>query len=898
MKDQDKTKSQLIDELKSLRKSLAEQHQQGDAFRREVQEGKDRKNKLEVPNKQLQIGLSKSRDAQQVLLETKKQLDAQRVELDHLYEISPVGLCLIDRELRFVRINEHMAGINGKPASEHIGRTLSEIIPEIAVEVEPIYRRVIDTGQPECDFEVHGITAAEPEKPRDWLVSYFPLKSNDGSVQGVSTVVQEITERKRFEKAWEESEEKFRAICENAPVMLNTFDYNGRCLFVNKEFERNLHWTLKEFMASDDPLSLVYPDSKMRDRVLESIDRADGVFHEYPVLAKDGSVRVQMWANYRLPDNSAISIGYDITDRKRVEDALRESEERYRTLTEAAQDAIFIIDREDNIVFTNSFAAGLFGKTPSELIGRPRNKMFPPEVAEGQYQSLQKVFKSGEPLQTDAKSVFRKRDVWMSTQLVPIKTDNGEVHTVLGISRDITDRRQAEKALRQYEHIVSSSQDFLALIDTDFCHLAANNSYLNAFGIAKNKLINHSVSEIFGKEIFKRIIKPNAEKCLSGEEVCYEDWFNFPAIGKKYMEVNYYPYKNENDETIGFVVNARDITQRKQAEEKIALQASMLEQVHNAIITIDFDNRISSWSKHAEVLYQWKSEEAIGKNIIELLSPEEMKSTVEKNIGYLNREGHWEGEFDVLRKDGTTIPAHIINTYMKDINGRNIGFIGISNDITARKKAEHQMEALLKEKEVLLRELQHRVKNNFQVICSLIDLQVAHITDKRNLEAFERCQSQIKSIALIHDHLYHSDDLTYVNLNEYVRNLTQNLLQSLEFNSNVVRLKLDLDEFSLSIGKAVSCGLIINELVTNALKYAFPDGKGGEIRIEFREVSDNQKILIVSDNGVGIREGLDVENAESWGLELVHLLAEQLDGKVELDKRRGTTFKITLNFKE
>ncbi|TDI75791.1 MAG: PAS domain S-box protein [Bacteroidetes bacterium] len=898
MKDQDKTRSQLIDELKSLRKSLAEQHQQGDAFRREVQEGKDRKNQLEVPNKQLQIGLSKSRDAQQVLLETKKQVDAQRVELDHLYEISPVGLCLIDRELRFVRINEHMAGINGKPASEHIGRTLSEIIPEIAVEVEPIYRRVIDTGQPECDFEIHGMTAAEPEKPKDWLVSYFPLKSNDGTVQGVSTVVQEITDRKRFEKAWEESEGKFRAICENAPVMINSFDYNRRCLFVNNEFEKNLHWTLKEFMASDDPLSLVYPDSKMRDRVLESIDRADGVFHEYPVLAKDGSVRVQMWANYRLPDNSAISVGYDITDRKRVENALRQSEERYRTLTEAAQDAIFIIDREDNIVFVNSFAAGLFGKTPPDLIGGSRTKMFPPEVAESQYESLQKVFKSGEPLQTDAKSVFRKHDIWMSTRLVPMKTDSGEVHAVLGISRDITEHKQAEKALRQYEHIVSSSQDLLALIDKDFFYLAANDSYLNAFGITRNKLINHSVSEMFGKEIFKKRIKPNAEKCLSGEEVCYEHWVDFPASGKKYMEVNYYPYKNENDETIGFVVNARDITDRKQAEEKIALQASMLEQVHNAIITIDFDNRILSWSKHAEVLYQWKSEEAIGKNIIELLSPEEMKSTVEKNIGYLNREGHWEGEFDVLRKDGTTIPAHIVNTYMKDINGKNIGFIGISNDITERKKAEHQMEALLKEKELLLREIQHRVKNNFQVICSLIDLQVAHITDKKVLEAFGRCQSQIRSIALIHDQLYQSSDLTTINLNEYVRKLTGNLLRSPQFNSDVVQIKLNLDEFSLSIGKAVACGLIINELVVNALKYAFPEGRSGEIHVEFRKVTDDQKILIVSDNGVGLPEGWNFENTESWGLELVQILTEQLDGKIELDQKGGTTFKMTLNFKE
>ena len=111
-------------------------------------------------------------------------------ELEHLYSTAPVGLCLMDTKLRFVRINGRLAAINGKAAADHIGRTLKEIIPEIAAQVEPIYRRVIETGQPQLDFEVHGVTPSEPGVERDWLVSYYPLKLADGSVQGVSTVVQ------------------------------------------------------------------------------------------------------------------------------------------------------------------------------------------------------------------------------------------------------------------------------------------------------------------------------------------------------------------------------------------------------------------------------------------------------------------------------------------------------------------------------------------------------------------------------------------------------------------------------------------------------------------------------------------------------------------------------------
>ncbi len=312
---------------------------------------------MDVQNKQLQIDLSKCQNARQALLEAKKRVDAQLVELGHLYDVTPVGLCLMDTELRFVRINEHMARINGRPVSEHIGKTLKEILPKIAIQVEPIYREVIESGEPALDFEIHGVTPAAPDSPKDWLVSYYPMKLPDGTVVAVGTVVQDITIL--------QSEEKFRTICEYAPVMIDAFDDNGTCSLWNRECERVLDWSQEEIRAYDDPLSLTYPDLEKRNKVLETIKTADGDFREWEVLAKDGSTRIQMWADFRLPDNSAISIGYDITERTRMEERLR----FFMDAINSSSDCFILADPERNITYVNSAATDLFGYTQEEFLG-------------------------------------------------------------------------------------------------------------------------------------------------------------------------------------------------------------------------------------------------------------------------------------------------------------------------------------------------------------------------------------------------------------------------------------------------------------------------------------------------------------------------------------------------
>jgi len=214
-------------------------------------------------------------------------------------------------------------------------------------------------------------------------------------------------------------------------------------------------------------------------------------------------------------------------------------------------------------------------------------------------------------------------------------------------------------------------------------------------------------------------------------------------------------------------------------------------------------------------------------------------------------------------------------------------------EITERKRAEEQIKASLKEKEVLLKEIHHRVKNNLQAISSLLYLQSKNIVDERTLEMFQDGRNRVRSMALVHERLYQSGDLARVDFAEYTQSLANSLFRSYGVNSNIIKLKINVDGVFLGIDTAIPCGLIINELVSNSLKHAFPNGREGEIRIELCSDNDGQFTLMVSDNGVGFPENLDFRNTKSLGLQLVNTLVAQLEGTVELDRSGETAFRIT-----
>ena len=225
--------------------------------------------------------------------------------------------------------------------------------------------------------------------------------------------------------------------------------------------------------------------------------------------------------------------------------------------------------------------------------------------------------------------------------------------------------------------------------------------------------------------------------------------------------------------------------------------------------------------------------------------------------------------------------------------GNDDRLLAIVRDITERKTADEKIIASLREKEVLLREIHHRVKNNMQVITSLLRLQSDKIKDQQYADMFQESQERIRSMALIHEKLYQSKDLSRVDFNEYIKSLINSLFRSYGIDTGRIVTKLNVEDVSIRLDHAIPCGLIINELVSNSLKYAFPEDRKGEISVTLRSITKDEIELRVSDDGIGIPEDLNIRNTDSLGLELVIILAEdQLGGKIELDRTGGTTFRI------
>jgi two-component sensor histidine kinase len=253
---------------------------------------------------------------------------------------------------------------------------------------------------------------------------------------------------------------------------------------------------------------------------------------------------------------------------------------------------------------------------------------------------------------------------------------------------------------------------------------------------------------------------------------------------------------------------------------------------------------------------------------------------------------------DVVQKGN---PAHF-ETYFEPIDkyfSINVfslsedTFVTVFEDISNRKIVEGRIKKSLDEKEVLLREIHHRVKNNMQIISSLLNLQIQHVNGE-TVDVLKESQGRVKSLAMVHEKLYQSSGFTNINFKDYVEKLVYDILYSYGIKTGTIKTELNIEDIKMNMETAIPCGLIINELVTNSVKYAFPQGKG-TIKIELK--SSNQELeLIIADNGVGIPENIDLKKIDTLGLQLVNSLVNQLEGVLELDLSHGTEFKI--KFKE
>jgi PAS domain S-box-containing protein len=243
-------------------------------------------------------------------------------------------------------------------------------------------------------------------------------------------------------------------------------------------------------------------------------------------------------------------------------------------------------------------------------------------------------------------------------------------------------------------------------------------------------------------------------------------------------------------------------------------------------------------------------------------------------------------------KAGHSVHVLLSVSLVRDGQGDPLYFIAQMQDITGRKKAEEQTHASLREKEVLLKEIHHRVKNNLQVISSLLQLQCQHTHDPASAEMFRESQHRVRSMALVHERLYRTRDLVKVDFADYIENLANHLFASYKVDSERITLAIDVHGVRLSIDAAVPCGLLVNELVSNCLKHAFRGRERGRIRIELLPVGAGEALLHVGDDGVGLPQGVGLDTTGSFGMELVAAMVDQLHGTVAIDRHGGTAYRI------
>jgi len=322
-----------------------------------------------------------------------------------------------------------------------------------------------------------------------------------------------------------------------------------------------------------------------------------------------------------------------------------------------------------------------------------------------------------------------------------------------------------------------------------------------------------------------------------------------------------------------------------------------------ALILLDTDNRVVDWNVGAKRILGYNEDEIIGKPANIFFTEEDRrKGEPEREITTARNKGRAEDDRWHVRKDGSRFMASGVMTAIRAETGQIIGFAKVMRDVTERELARERLEESLKEKHTLLLETHHRVKNNLEMIVSLLRLQSAHIEDPAVLGVFEETQNRVRAVARIHETLYSTADLATIHFATYLQELVKDLFTG--YADGTVTYKLDPADMALAIEQAVPLSLIVNELLTNALTHAFPDRRKGHVDIGLYYESDpaaasadtldaGNGILVIADNGAGLPAGVDIKTPHSMGFHLVNVLIRQLRGNIAVERGRGTKWTVT-----
>lgn len=737
-----------------------------------------------------------------------------------------------------------------------------------------------------------------------------------GITEDISEQQAAKAERQRAEAALRKSE---ALLVESQKVArLGNWEYDS--------VSSKISWSKQLFHLFNRDMALGEPNSEEmyqifcledRQKLAQAIQRTISTGESYKLLLRvlqaDASIMyIEAIGNAEFNSEGQVIRLYgtvqDITERKLIEDKLSQAKLRYRTLIEQIPGVVYISPTIANSEFAyispqiqnllnippHQFIPGFFNSWQNYVYPEDRDRVL---------QAVNTTIATGEPLMVEYRMITHDgKIIWVQDRCTLVLAADGKTPILQGFALDITERKQEKQALQEKESFLRSIYDgfgepifVIDVVDNDFRFVGVNPVCERFTGISSQELQGNTPEQVFSPSVAAAVRQHYQDCVTTGNTINYEECLSF--IGQEeWWLTSLTPLRDENSRIYRIVGNSVNITERKRTEQMLELQAVITRNMAEGICLISATDGVFVYTNPKfEQMFGYEAGELIGQDmaIINYGNNHTNPVTVYESLAAnIIQNGEATFELHNVKKDGTQFWCCATASVFEHPEYGTV-FVVVQQDITEQKQAKEKIKASLKEKEVLLQEIHHRVKNNLGIVSSLLQMQYRRTQDSQVKAILQDSQNRIASIALVHEKLYCSPTFANIDFAQYITDLTTHLFDTYNVNYSQVQLKTQVDHISLDLQTAIPCGLILNELVSNALKYAFPDNISGDIQVKFYSENDWTFILMIADNGVGLPADFNHQKFHTLGLTLVHGLVKQLQGRIEINTQQGTKFKIT-----
>lgn len=727
-------------------------------------------------------------------------------------------------------------------------------------------------------------------------------------------IIQDINEKKIHESALRESEERFQSVVDHVGDGYELLDGNGRFVDVNETTCLMLGYTREEMLRMSvmdiDPIN----DRSRFAALFHSLIGTPAITFETRHRRKDGTeLPVEITASViRLSDGYfSLAMVRDITNRKKIEDEKSLYQEELERFFDLDPDLVCIASTDGYFKKLNHAWEKTLGFSTAELLASPFESFIHPDDIEPTRTEVARQL-GGQRTINFINRYRTKRGDYRLFEWVASPSLDGTM--LFASARDITERKKTEDEIaerrRFIETLVNLNPDILYIYDI----FDRKNIYSNE-GI--QKVLGHSAEDVLNMgermipllmhpddlTVYLETIVPRYAALLDGDRLVHSYRMKHKEGGWRWLESTEIIYQRLPDGAPRRIFGSvHDITDRRQAEE--ALRGSEEKFRTVADFTYDWEYWLGPDGKY---IYVSPSCEAItgyaAREFMEdprilgrMVHPDDREMVLAHLRDALTERDPHIMDFRIVTRDGETrwIGHQCQPVYGPD--GAFMGRRGSNRNITVRRVAEDRLKKSFQEKDILLKELQHRVKNNLNVIYSLLGFEMDRLTDPEAREIFNNARSRILSMSSIYERLYQQADIERLELGQYIREFSESLFEMYVIDAGKYRFSTRVADITLDLKRSVPLGLILNELISNALKYAYPAGGGGEIRIELDLRGDTVR-LAVSDDGRGLPEGVDPKKISSMGFTLVRMLADQIGGNLSVKSRPGKGTTMAVEFK-